>query len=139
MGQTVSAILKSVDDQDEKKKQAEDALNALVTVANDKQIIHYQSVVSNAMDAKLLPIHHVVTKMQRINCGVSKDPSGLKKSIGDAVKNFVKGEIVRLKSLHFLACSHSLLGARRLETLEQILDKKTFLMIEIGRWSGSHC
>ncbi|KAH0559935.1 hypothetical protein GP486_003541 [Trichoglossum hirsutum] len=46
------------------------------------------------MDTKLLPIHHVVTKMQRIHCGVSKDPSGLKKNIGDAVKDFVKGEIV---------------------------------------------
>ena len=47
------------------------------------------------MDAKLLPIHHVVTKMQRINCGVSKDASGLEKNVGDGVKNVVKGEIVR--------------------------------------------
>jgi hypothetical protein len=94
MGQSVSAIIKSVDGQDEKKKEAQDALNALMTVAKDKEVIHYQKVITDALDAKLLPIHRVVTRMQKVYCGVSKDPSGLKSSIGDAVKNFVKGEIV---------------------------------------------
>lgn len=101
MGQTVSAAIAAVDNDADKKKQAQDALNALVTVAKDKEILHYQSVVSNALDARLLPIHHVVTKMQRTYCGVSKDPSGLKASIGSAVKNFVKGEIVCEVVLHF--------------------------------------
>ena len=99
MGQTISAAIKAVENNNDKKQEAQDALNALVTVAKDKEILHYQSVVSNAMDARLLPIHHVVTKMQRTYCGVSKDPAGLKSSIGNAVKNFVKGEIVGGKSL----------------------------------------
>ncbi|KAN0072623.1 hypothetical protein V8E54_009552 [Elaphomyces granulatus] len=97
MGQEISVVIDAVDaidHQEEKKKQAQDALNALVTVAKDKAIIHYQTVISNARDAKLLPIHHVVTTMQQTYCGISKNPAGLKQSIGNAVKNFVKGEIV---------------------------------------------
>jgi hypothetical protein len=108
MGQEISVVIDAVDaidHQEEKKKQAQDALNALVTVAKDKAIIHYQTVISNARDAKLLPIHHVVTTMQQTYCGISKNPAGLKQSIGNAVKNFVKGEIVHIKSFRFSASS----------------------------------
>ncbi|ORY17164.1 hypothetical protein BCR34DRAFT_449133, partial [Clohesyomyces aquaticus] len=78
----------------EKKKEAQDALNALVVMAEDKAHIHYQSVINDALDAKLVPVHKVITKMQQINCGVSKDATGLKQNIEGSIKNFVKGQIV---------------------------------------------
>lgn len=141
MGQSVSAIVKGLDGQDEKKKEAQDALNAMVTIAKDKQMIHSQSVFSNAIDAKLLPIHYVVTKIQQINCGVSKNTDGLKTSIADSVKNFVKGEIV---CTLFHASNRSSVFPLRAENshFEGISANKkeiSKLTIGEGRRSRSHC
>ena len=94
MGNTIGKVLADVDNQPENKKEAQDALNSLQVMGKDKATIHYQSVVSDAMDAKLLPVHKVITKMQMIQCGVSKNPDTLKQNIKSSISNFVKGEIV---------------------------------------------
>ena len=94
MGQAISSLINGLDNQEEKKKEAEDALNSLMTMAEDKATIHYANVINDALDAKLLPVHKVITKMQQINCGVSKSSDGLKTNIESSIKNFVKGEIV---------------------------------------------
>jgi hypothetical protein len=94
MGNAISSIFNSVDNQDEKKKEANDALNALMVMAEDKARLHYESVVNNALDAKLVPVHKVITKIKSINCGVSKDAEGLKKNLGDTIGKFVHGQVV---------------------------------------------
>jgi hypothetical protein len=94
MGNAISSIFNSVDNQEEKKKEANDALNALMVMAEDKARLHYESVVNNALDAKLVPVHKVITKIKSINCGVSKNADGLKKNLGDTIGNFVHGQIV---------------------------------------------
>jgi hypothetical protein len=94
MGNAISSIFKSVDNQDEKKKEANDALNALMVMAEDKARLHYESVINNALDAKLVPVHKVITRIKSINCGVSKNTEGLKKNLGDTIGNFVHGQVV---------------------------------------------
>lgn len=141
MGQSVSGVIQAVDNQDEKKKAAQDALNAMATIAKDKQVIHYQSVISDAMDAKRLPIRHVITNFTRMHCGVSKDAAGLKANVGEALKNFAKGEMV---CTLFHASNRSPACPLRAESshFEGISANKkeiSKLTIGKGRRSRSHC
>jgi hypothetical protein len=94
MGNSVSSVIKSVDSQEEKEKEANDALNVLMCMAEDKEKLHYASIVNNALDAKVVPVHKVITKVKSINCGVSKDTEALKKSLGAIIGNAVHGQIV---------------------------------------------
>nr|POF19956.1 hypothetical protein CFP56_52205 [Quercus suber] len=107
MGQAISSILESFDNQEEKKKEANDALNALMTMAEDKAKLHYQEVISSALDAKKVPVRKVIVRLSNIHCGVSKNADGLKDTLSGTIRNFVKGEIASPLLVHLTNCETS--------------------------------
>lgn len=96
MGQAVSELIKAIDGdkQEEKRRQAEDALNALKLLAEAKAHEHYSHVISDAEDAKLLPVSQVTNKVTEMYCGFSQHTDQLESSIKDSLSSFVKGDIV---------------------------------------------
>jgi len=54
MGQSISAVIASVDQQEERRKEANDALNALFTIATQRADIFYERVRNAGYDPSKL-------------------------------------------------------------------------------------
>jgi hypothetical protein len=73
MGATLSAVTSSFASNAEQEKQAEDALNSLLAIAEARQKSFYEHITSPTFDPKTIPINKVIYKYQYFRCGVEKD------------------------------------------------------------------
>jgi hypothetical protein len=80
MGSTLSAITSSLASDAEQEKQAGDALNSLLAIADTRQKAFYEHITSPTFDPKTIPINKVIYKYQYFRCGVEKDAA---KIVGD--------------------------------------------------------
>lgn len=92
MGQSASQIeeqaqAKAAEDQ----KQAQDALNALSTIAKLKKDAFFEMIKSKGDDDEV-KIDKVIIKEGDMKCSVTKNSDDLKKGINDIVGSFCKGD-----------------------------------------------
>jgi hypothetical protein len=104
MGAAISKFIESVENQEEKKKTANDALNSLKNLCDVKAKAFLDEIVSDTASAgaKLLPVDKVTAKDYQTYCNFSKDAEKTSAEINSVIGSFVKGEIVRIASRLFL-------------------------------------
>lgn len=73
MGSALSSVLTKFASDAEQEKQASDALNSLVTLAQNRQTTFYEHITSPTFDPKTIPINKVLYRFQYFRCGVAKD------------------------------------------------------------------
>ncbi|TFY66384.1 hypothetical protein EVG20_g4706 [Dentipellis fragilis] len=95
MGQSISEIVSGLEGKDQQEKEANDALNALMQVATDRQTLFYEHISSPAFDPGLVPMHKVIYKYQNIQCSVGQNPDGITKEITDTMGNFIDGDVAK--------------------------------------------
>jgi|SRR5690242_15901398 len=101
MGAAISKFIEGIENQDEKKKTANDALNALKLLCDVKAKAFFDEIVSDTASAgaKLLPVDKVTAKDHQTYCNFSKDAQKTGDEINNAIGSFVKGEIVSVASV----------------------------------------
>lgn len=99
MGQSVSSVIRAVPGVPchEKRREAEDVLNAMVAVAEDKARIHQKKVANCPIDGSVLPVEKVLGKLYMIHCGIEKDAKRVKEVMRECLGERVKGDVVRVK------------------------------------------
>ncbi|KAL9045509.1 MAG: hypothetical protein Q9214_001457 [Letrouitia sp. 1 TL-2023] len=83
MGQSVSALVESIENNAQKEKLANDALNSLVELA----------VRNPTFNAQLIPIDKILDKDTIIQCNISNTPSDIGNAIADTFSSFASGDI----------------------------------------------
>ncbi|KAJ7020834.1 hypothetical protein C8F04DRAFT_1274446 [Mycena alexandri] len=91
MGSAISSIVDK--QQADMKAQAQDQLNALLTMA-DLKYQNFIATVQNIDDHTLIPIDKIIIKDHTVSAGVTSDSSNLKNAISGAVKDFAKGDVL---------------------------------------------
>ncbi|EME86460.1 uncharacterized protein MYCFIDRAFT_206826 [Pseudocercospora fijiensis CIRAD86] len=77
-----------------KRREAEDVLNTLVAVAEDKARIHQRKVARSSVDAEILPVEKIVGKLHMVHCGVKKDPTSIKQVLRECLQSRVREDMV---------------------------------------------
>ncbi|KAL1842721.1 hypothetical protein VTJ49DRAFT_4359 [Mycothermus thermophilus] len=97
IGAAISSFIDTVDQQDEKKKTANDALNSLMDLCDVKSKAFFDEIVSKTASegARLLPIDKVTAKDYQTYCNFSKGAESTAQEINNAIGSFVKGEILK--------------------------------------------
>ena len=98
MGQSVSSVIRAANGEPchEKRREAEDVLNTLVAVAEDKARIHQSKVARFPIDGEILPVEKIVGKLHMVHCGVKKDPTSIKQVMKECLRNRVREDTVSL-------------------------------------------
>lgn len=101
MGAAISTFIEGVENQDEKKKMANDALNALKLLCDVKAKAFFDEIVSDTASAgaKLLPVDTVTAKDHQTYCNFSRDAQKTGDEVNNAIGYYVKGEIVSAASV----------------------------------------
>ncbi|KXS94034.1 hypothetical protein AC578_1707 [Pseudocercospora eumusae] len=96
MGQSVSSVIRAVNGEPchEKRREAEDVLNTLIAVAEDKARIHQSKVAKFPIDGEILPVEKIVGKLHMVHCGVKKDPASVKQVMRECLRNRVREDII---------------------------------------------
>ncbi|EGO00527.1 hypothetical protein SERLA73DRAFT_133450 [Serpula lacrymans var. lacrymans S7.3] len=83
MGQALAVVkaVQSFDDKSEGEKEANDALNCLVTLAQNRLDRFYRRITSPQYDPKTIPISKVLYRYQFFRCGVDKNTASVKEAI----------------------------------------------------------
>eukprot|EP01039_Chlorochromonas_danica_P003428 gene3429-3755_t len=94
MGQTVSVVhdaaaQRSVEDE----RTANDALNSLNTIAQDKLAL-FKTYVEGGADSKEIPIERVISSDFIVRCGVNSNDANLKAAVANMVKSLISGDFV---------------------------------------------
>ncbi|KAI8623251.1 hypothetical protein F5Y19DRAFT_459071 [Xylariaceae sp. FL1651] len=93
MGQQVSALIDAFDNDAEKEKLANDALNSLVELAK-LQIAAFELAISNPnFDAKKIPIDQIISSDSIIQAKISNTPADIGKVINDTFSAFAEGHV----------------------------------------------
>ncbi|TFY71359.1 hypothetical protein EVG20_g1660 [Dentipellis fragilis] len=95
MGSTISSIMEGVAGDDQKEKQANDALNVLMQVATNRQTLFYDHIRSPEFDPGLVPMSKVIYKYQSIHCSVTSNADDISKSITDSLGDFIDGDVAK--------------------------------------------
>nr|GAT47668.1 predicted protein [Mycena chlorophos] len=91
MGSTISAIVNQQNG--DLKNQAQDQLNALLTIA-DLKFNAFMSTVKDTSDNTLIPVDKILLMDHVVNAGVSQDTSALTNAIKTAAGAFASDDIV---------------------------------------------
>jgi hypothetical protein len=91
--------------QAEMKAQAQDQLNALVTMG-DLKFQAFMDVVKSRDDDTLIPVDKILVMDHTINAGVTNNADNIKRAVTSAGKAFASGDILDGKSSFFsLLCT----------------------------------
>ncbi|KAJ0382486.1 hypothetical protein COL922a_012483 [Colletotrichum nupharicola] len=133
MGAAISKFIESVENQDEKKKTANDALNSLKNLCDVKAHSFYEEIVSDTASAgsKLLPVDKVTAKDFQTYCNFSKDAEKTGEEINNAIGNFVKGEIMKDLTTTINSAINKLIGA-----VSGNLSERRGYAIAVGQLGG---
>jgi hypothetical protein len=114
MGVAVSKFIEEVEGQDEKKKTANDALNALKVLCDVKAKAFFDEIVSDTASAgaKLLPVNKVTAKDHSTYCNFKKDAESTSNEINSAIGSFIKGEVVSIVCFHIALIIDGRIAAR---------------------------
>jgi DNA anti-recombination protein RmuC len=106
MGSSISSVIEQ--QQEAMKAQAQDQLQALLTMATVKQNI-FLKTLKDSTDNTLIPVDKILEQGHSVQAGVSSDASNLKNAITGAINDFAKGDILDGKSSVFplLFCTPS--------------------------------
>ncbi|KAK1675925.1 hypothetical protein BDP55DRAFT_768136 [Colletotrichum godetiae] len=113
MGAAISTFVASLDNQEEKKKTANDALNSLKALCDTKGNAFYSSIVSDTASAgaKLLPVDKITASDFQTYCNFSKGAEKTGDEINAAIGSFVKGEIMKGLATTINSAINKLIGS----------------------------
>jgi hypothetical protein len=93
MGQQISALVETVQNDPQKEKLANDALNSLVELAK-LQIIAFELAISNPnFDAKKIPIDQIISSDSIIQANISNTPADIGNVINGTFSAFAEGHV----------------------------------------------
>ncbi|GFF56708.1 hypothetical protein IFM46972_10585 [Aspergillus udagawae] len=95
MGQMVSSVIDSIQNDAEKQRLANDALNQMEELGNQQVESFMLAVTNRAVDAKLIPVGQIMHQESIVRCGISNTPDDIGKEITDAFGSFVKGDLAK--------------------------------------------
>ncbi|KAL8664823.1 MAG: hypothetical protein Q9202_002685 [Teloschistes flavicans] len=90
MGQSISSLVEDLQQNAEKEKLANDAMNSLIELAK-MQVEAFELAIS---DTVMIPIDKILEKDHLIQCNISNDPSKVGDMIGDIFSSFISGDIL---------------------------------------------
>ncbi|KAF8536325.1 hypothetical protein BDD12DRAFT_890546 [Trichophaea hybrida] len=94
MGQQISALVDSIENDEEKEKLANDALNSLVEISK-VQINAFKLSISNSnFDADRIPIDQIIYSDSIIQANFSSSPADIGK-VMQSFTNFAQGEVAK--------------------------------------------
>lgn len=94
MGALVSAVKEEAAHESvEAEKQANDALNALMELADTKLDLFYSSIVAGNVDTSQIAIDKVVTNRSLTRVGVTSDAGPIKEVLHNLIGSFISGDI----------------------------------------------
>ncbi|KAJ7020833.1 hypothetical protein C8F04DRAFT_1241699 [Mycena alexandri] len=91
MGSSISAMINQ--QQAEMKAQAQDQLNALLTMA-DLKYQNFLGTVKEKMDRSTVPVDKILILDHSVHAGVTNNADNLKKTVSTAGKAFASGEVL---------------------------------------------
>ncbi|KLO12266.1 hypothetical protein SCHPADRAFT_829768 [Schizopora paradoxa] len=130
MGAALSSIMKNLASDSENEKTAQDALNSLVAIAQNRQEMFYDHITSPNFDPKTIPINKVIYKYQFFRCGVAKE-AGVVDDIKDSLDAFVNGDTANGLAKIATSCFSALFG-----TYSANQSQKTVYAITTGELGG---
>ncbi|KAJ5319834.1 hypothetical protein N7508_000117 [Penicillium antarcticum] len=95
MGQMVSSVIDSIQNDAEKQKLANDALNQMEELGNQQVESFLLAVTNRAVDANLIPVGQIMHQESIVRCGISTKPDDIGKEITDTFGSFVKGDLAK--------------------------------------------
>ncbi|KAJ7743294.1 hypothetical protein B0H14DRAFT_2406990 [Mycena olivaceomarginata] len=91
MGSTISSLVNK--QQGDLKTQAEDQLNALLTMA-DLKYNNFMAQVKDTSNSTLIPVDKILVMDYQVTAGVTSNPDDIKNAITKAGKAFASGDIL---------------------------------------------
>ncbi|KAJ7252194.1 hypothetical protein C8J57DRAFT_1137865, partial [Mycena rebaudengoi] len=99
MGSSLSAMIDK--QQADMKAQAQDQLNALITMA-DLKFTAFMNTVKDTSDDTMIPIDKILIMDHTVNAGVTNNSENIKKAVTGAGKAFASGNVLDGKSPFFV-------------------------------------
>lgn len=93
MGASISSVVDSIENNVEKEKLANDAMNSLVELAK-MQVQAFELAVRSQSDTQTIPIDKILEKDNIIQCNVSNNPADIASMIQDTFSSFITGDIL---------------------------------------------
>ncbi|KAK7013654.1 hypothetical protein R3P38DRAFT_2410067, partial [Favolaschia claudopus] len=91
MGSTISSVVNQQNEQ--MKAQAQDQLNALLTMA-DLKFTNFMATVKDTSDSTLIPVDKILVMDHQVNAGVTNNADNIKNAISSAARAFASNDIL---------------------------------------------
>ncbi|KAI1418638.1 hypothetical protein F5Y13DRAFT_196426 [Hypoxylon sp. FL1857] len=95
MGQTVSSLIENLQQDSEKEKKANDALNALVEMAKLQQERFSLTVQNNIGNQKLIPVDVIISQENILQATTSSQVTGVGELISTLFSAFASGDVAK--------------------------------------------
>ncbi|KAI0838654.1 hypothetical protein F5Y06DRAFT_296269 [Hypoxylon sp. FL0890] len=95
MGQTVSSLIENLQQDAEKEKKANDALNALVEMAKLQQERFSMTVQNNIGNQKLIPVDVIIAQDGILQATMSSEVTGVGEIISNSFSAFASGDVAK--------------------------------------------
>ncbi|OTA70221.1 hypothetical protein K449DRAFT_320464, partial [Hypoxylon sp. EC38] len=95
MGQTVSSLIENLQQDSEKEKKANDALNALVEMAKLQQERFSLTVQNNIGNQKLIPVDVIISQESILQATTSSQVTGVSDIISTLFSAFASGDVAK--------------------------------------------
>ncbi|CAG5150664.1 uncharacterized protein ALTATR162_LOCUS2735 [Alternaria atra] len=93
MGQMISGLVNSLQNEEEKQKLADDAPNMMMEVGK-RQVEAFKLKITNGnVDTKHIPIGQILYDDWQVRCSISKNPDDIGAIIKDSYSAFAKGDM----------------------------------------------
>lgn len=93
MGQSVSSTIDALENNAQKEKLANDAMNSLIELAK-MQVREFELAVRSTSDKQMVPVDKILGSDKIIQCNISSEPSKVEDMISNTFTSFITGDVL---------------------------------------------